>query len=71
MRFQLIAALTALASLATADVDFTSPFAGASYRGGSAITLTLAESGSSPALTALSSYQLFLCAGSNTEYVRH
>ncbi|KAG4431125.1 hypothetical protein IFR05_013394 [Cadophora sp. M221] len=57
--------LAALFSLASADVKFTAPAAGASVVGGTAFTVTWAYTGNAPALADLSSYTLFLFSGSN------
>ncbi|KAI9049941.1 hypothetical protein LZ554_006088 [Drepanopeziza brunnea f. sp. 'monogermtubi'] len=48
-----------------ADVKFTVPAAGASIPGGTAFTVTWADSGNAPALADLTSYTLFLFSGSN------
>lgn len=66
MRFGLLTALSALAASVVADVEFTSPAAGASLVAGSAITIKWEDSGVAPALSALSIYSIFLCAGGNT-----
>lgn len=50
---------------AFADVKFTIPAAGASIPGGTAFTVTWADSGDAPALADLASYTLFLFSGSN------
>ncbi|KAI9826316.1 MAG: hypothetical protein M1832_000233 [Thelocarpon impressellum] len=55
-----------LAPLASADVQFTSPAAGAKAAGGSALTVEWKDSGSAPSISDLKGYQLFVCAGSNT-----
>ena len=47
-----------------ADVKFTSPAAGASVTG-STIAIEWQDSGTSPPITDLLSYQIFLCAGGN------
>jgi hypothetical protein len=57
--------LLAIAPLAYADVKFTVPAAGAKVAGGTAFTVTWADSGEAPALADLAGYQLFLYAGSN------
>jgi len=64
-----LAILTLLASCpaAFADVEFTSPAAGASVPGGTAFSVTWKDSGNAPSLSDLTSYQLFLCTGSNTD----
>lgn len=60
-----LAALSALAPLASAGVSFTSPKAGATLTAGSAIEVNWAEGGDGPKLTELLTYELFLCAGGN------
>lgn len=57
--------LAACCPLAFADVEFTVPAAGASIAGGTAFTVTWKDSGSAPSISDLTSYQLFLEAGSN------
>ncbi|KAI9815556.1 MAG: hypothetical protein M1827_002690 [Pycnora praestabilis] len=57
--------LAALAPLAVADVEFTTPAAGASVAGGTTISVAWKDSGSAPSVSDLTSYQLFLCAGGN------
>ena len=66
-----LALLSTLTPFVNADVKFTSPSAGATVTGGSAITIEWTDSGDSPAITDLASYELFLCAGGNdaTSYV--
>lgn len=58
--------LVASYPLAFADVEFTVPAAGASVAGGTAFKVTWTDSGSAPSISDLTSYQLFLEAGSNT-----
>ncbi|TKA52460.1 hypothetical protein B0A49_11990 [Cryomyces minteri] len=65
MLLRLLPLLAALASSALADVAFTSPAAGAKIQGGGPISVAWRDSGYAPALSALTSYQLFLCAGGN------
>ena len=65
MIFRLLALLAAVAPYAFADVEFTSPSAGASAVGGQLLQIAWKESGTSPPITDLQSYQLFLCAGGN------
>ncbi|KAF2705541.1 hypothetical protein K504DRAFT_353450, partial [Pleomassaria siparia CBS 279.74] len=60
-----LVALTALVPLVSADVEFTSPDAGAILEGGVAITVEWQESKDTPLITDLSTYQLFLCMGGN------
>ncbi|TKA81823.1 hypothetical protein B0A49_00587 [Cryomyces minteri] len=72
MLLRLLPVLAALTPFALADVQFTSPAAGATLPGGGAISVAWKDSGSAPALSALTSYQLFLCAGGNdgTNYIQ-
>ncbi|KAK5200844.1 Cell wall synthesis protein kre9 precursor [Cryomyces antarcticus] len=72
MLLRLLPLLAALTPFALADVQFTSPAAGATLPGGGAISVAWKDSGSAPALSALTSYQLFLCAGGNdnTNYIQ-
>lgn len=65
MRLQLLSLLGSLASFALADVEFTTPAAGASIAGSGTIKIAWKESGTAPAITTFSSYQLFLMAGGN------
>ncbi|KAF2180633.1 beta-1,6-glucan boisynthesis protein-like protein [Zopfia rhizophila CBS 207.26] len=58
-------AIFALVTLVSADVEFTSPKAGASLTGGTAIEVEWKDSGEDPSLTDLTTYELFLCAGGN------
>jgi len=68
MRFSILTTLlTSLASLALADVEFTTPVAGTSIAGGTTFSIAWKESGTSPAITTFSSYQLFLMAGGNAD----
>jgi len=67
MRFSLLAALSSLATLTFADVQITSPAAGAKLTGGGAITIQWKDSGESPALSTFSTYTMFLCAGGNED----
>ncbi|KAF2260706.1 hypothetical protein CC78DRAFT_472153 [Lojkania enalia] len=60
-------ALVAALGLVSADVQFTSPKAGAKITGGSAVVVEWKDSGDSPAISDLTTYQLFLCAGGDTE----
>jgi hypothetical protein len=68
MRLQptLLSVLAALASYALADVEVTSPAAGASLPAG-AITIEWKDSGDSPALSALTTYTVQLVVGGNTQ----
>jgi len=67
MRFPVVTLLTSFASLALGDVLFTSPAAGATLPGGGTLSVVFKESGTSPAITTLASYQLFLMAGGNDD----
>lgn len=49
------------------DVLFVSPTPGASVTGGSTFTVSWKDSGSPPAITDLTAYQLFLFSGSNAQ----
>jgi hypothetical protein len=62
--------LAALVPYVFADVEFTTPAAGATIAGNS-ISIAWKESGVSPPITELASYQIFLCAGGNlaTDYI--
>ncbi|KAL9112524.1 MAG: hypothetical protein Q9227_003095 [Pyrenula ochraceoflavens] len=55
-----------------ADVKFTTPSAGSTSTGGSALSIKWTDSGDEPKLSTLVSYQLFLCAGGNedSEYIQ-
>lgn len=50
-----------------ADVKFTKPEPGATIEAGGTLTIEWEESGESPSLDSLLSYQLFLCAGGNDD----
>ncbi|KAF2836164.1 beta-1,6-glucan boisynthesis protein-like protein [Patellaria atrata CBS 101060] len=63
----LVFALLSYASLTLADVKFTKPKAGASILGGGSLSIEWEDSGDDPPLEDLSTYQLFLCAGGNTD----
>lgn len=74
MRFQLLAAaLTAFASSVVAVPVFSVPTAGGTYTAGTAITVTFADDGTQPAISALDGYTLYIGVGGNTAatYVRH
>jgi hypothetical protein len=62
-----LALLLATLPSALADVEFSSPAAGKSVPGGTAFTVTWTDSGAAPALVDLTSYQLVLFTGSNTQ----
>jgi hypothetical protein len=64
-----LVALTALAPLVSADVEFTLPKAGDLLDAGSTITVEWKESKTEPLLTDLLTYQLFLCWGGNDVFV--
>lgn len=63
------ALLAALAPFAAADVEFTWPEAGEKATGGSGVEIKWKDSGDKPALADLTTYQLWLCAGSNDKFV--
>ena len=63
--FRLLSLLALLAPHVLADVQFTSPDAGATSAGGKTLSVKWKDSGSDPPLKDLTSYQLFLCAGGN------
>ena len=65
MLFRLLLLLAAVAPYTLADVEFTAPSAGATETGGSTLDVEWKESGTGPAITSFSTYQLFLCAGGN------
>jgi hypothetical protein len=68
MRVPFLTALhLALSSTVFADVKFTSPAPGDIVAGGGALTVKWIESGDSPSISDLSTYQLFLCAGGNDD----
>lgn len=68
-----LAVVTALVSLANAGIQFQKPAAGAKLTAGSAIEVTWKDGGDGPALSDLTTYELFLCAGGNDpdEIVSH
>ncbi len=57
--------LATLSPFAFADVQFTSPAAGATLQAGKPIKAEWKDSGDGTALTDLKTYTLFLCAGGN------
>ncbi|KAI4148750.1 MAG: hypothetical protein L6R39_002707 [Caloplaca ligustica] len=59
--------LATLSSVVFADVQFTSPAAGATLQAGKPITAKWKDSGDGTALTDLKTYTLFLCAGGNDQ----
>ena len=66
MLFRLLVLLAAVAPYTFADVQFTSPSAGATSVGGQLLQIAWKDSGTAPPISDLQSYQLFLCAGGNT-----
>lgn len=58
-----------LLPFARADVEFTEPAAGDTVAGGGAVSVEWKDSGSAPSISDLKSYQLFICAGSNSNQV--
>lgn len=65
MLFRLLTLLAAVAPYAFADVEFTSPSAGATAEGGQLLQFAWKDSGTSPPISELQSFQVFLCAGGN------
>ncbi|KAK4693390.1 hypothetical protein P7C71_g4002, partial [Lecanoromycetidae sp. Uapishka_2] len=65
MLIRLFVLLAAVAPYTFADVEFTSPSAGATEAGGQVLKVEWKESGTSPPISDLQTYQLFLCAGGN------
>ena len=65
MLFRVLLLLAAVAPYAFADVDITSPAAGATAVGGQLLQISWKDSGTSPSISELQSFQLFLCAGGN------
>ena len=72
MLIRLFVLLAAVAPYALADVVFTSPSTGATLPGGQIIKVQWKDSGTSPPISDLQAYTLFLCAGGNeaTSFVR-
>lgn len=66
LTLNLLTLLAALSPFALADVQFTSPAAGATIPAG-ALTITWKDSGVAPAISTLQSYQLFLMVGGNDD----
>jgi hypothetical protein len=62
-----LAAVAALAPFASAAPRISSPKAGDTLTAGTAIEVKWDDSGDSPKLADLVTYQLFLCAGGNEE----
>ena len=67
MLIRLLLLLGVLAPYAAADVEFTTPSAGGTVAGGSTLKVAWKDSGTSPPISSLQTYQLFLCAGGNDE----
>ena len=67
MQFRLLALLAAITPFTLADVEFTSPAAGATLTGGGSISIEWQDSGNAPSISDLTTYQLFLCAGGNDD----
>ncbi len=65
MLIRLLILLAAVAPYTFADVEFTTPAAGATDAGGQVLKVAWKESGTSPPISSLQTYQLFLCAGGN------
>lgn len=67
MRFNgsLLIFLTFLAT-GLADVEFIVPSAGSVFKAGDIVTAIWRESGSGPRISALTEYDLYLCAGGDT-----
>ncbi|KAF2152132.1 hypothetical protein K461DRAFT_269185 [Myriangium duriaei CBS 260.36] len=66
MQLPLSVLVAALASVVNADVKVASPAAGVSFVAGGAIPITMADSGTAPAISLLSTYNIALMAGGNT-----
>jgi hypothetical protein len=62
-----LAVVAALAPFASAAPSFTNPKAGETLKAGESIVVKWDDSGDSPKLTDLTTYQLFLCAGGSEE----
>lgn len=67
MLIRLLLLLGTVAPYVLADVEFTTPSAGGTVAGGSTLKVEWKDSGKSPAISSLQTYQLFLCAGGNDE----
>ena len=61
--------LVSLLGFGIADVAFPAPQGGSFLEGGSLYQLEWGESGNPPPITDLDSYTLFLCIGTNDDYV--
>jgi hypothetical protein len=70
MILRILSILAPLLSLAVADVEFTSPRPGAAIAG-TTLSIEMRDTGDTPRIPDLATYQMFLCAGGNedTEYV--
>lgn len=66
MRFQVLTVLATLAATALADVEFTAPVAGAQLVGGTTMTISWIDDGTSPTIDQFSAYTLNLMAGGAT-----
>lgn len=60
-------AFASLAPLASAGIKFTSPEAGATLTAGNSIVVEWEEGGTGPKISELSTYELFLCGGGDTD----
>ncbi|KAF2113317.1 beta-1,6-glucan boisynthesis protein-like protein [Lophiotrema nucula] len=60
-------ALFAALHLVSADVEFTSPAANGPGLSAGSVSVAWKDSGDEPPISALTTYQLFLCAGGNSE----
>lgn len=67
MILRCLSLLATLIPYVFADVQFTTPKAAATLKAGGALTIEWKDSGDTPPLDTLLSYQLFLCAGGNTD----
>ncbi|OCL14200.1 beta-1,6-glucan boisynthesis protein-like protein [Glonium stellatum] len=67
MQLRLLALLAAITPFAIADIEFTTPTAGAKLTGGGSINIAWKDSGNAPSISDLMTYQLFLCAGGNDD----
>lgn len=59
--------ILSLSAAALADVEFLTPAAGSTARGGDTLTVHWKDSGNPPKLSELTNYDLFLCAGGDSE----
>jgi len=65
MRFSQISVVLTFLVTTQADIQFTSPAAGAALPVGVPLTISWTDTGIAPLISQLSSYQLYLCAGGN------